>query len=727
MEKEEKIQNTTEQVDIKKIKYSIVSFILSFIIGIGFIYLFCWKPIGISYVIFSFFYIIFAILPFIIVEREAVFSKLSKAILILPLAFILSFIFLYRSNETAVVLGGLFIPLLQIYIISTIFKKGGYCRLNVLSYIVLPVIFLVTWIGDFFSYVKEFFKGTKHVIKNNNNATRTALRVGIGLLISLPIFILFLGLFSLADQIFAKEIMKVSESIFGDIFSSWDVFIKFIGKIFVGTLVGIYSAVFFFSIWNKETLLDKMMQKRTEKKIEELRKNFSAIITSTILFVLNIVFLFFVIIQFKYLFGGEENVLNYDSSFTYAEYAKKGFWELMAIAVISFLMLFIFEVKTKAENIFEKIIYKTNFYLLNAGIFIVMASAFTRMMLYEQVYGFTVSRLIVNVGIIVVSIMFVFLLISGFVKRQWAFLNASIFVMGIIGFLLILIIPYDVIAGKLNHKRYLEENKIDITYYIEQSDEIVPVLLKIYADEKTSETMKKVIDADLEKRYHDLIKKEKKWQSFNLVDSKTKELLAEKYSGSEDKYKKELGKSLQEFMKNFEQEVIAGNYENIASNYWTKNSEKNPEFDKLKTVNITKYSVNEKDYDWLDGETVYDYEIRNYLFDDYVYAGNYMSFSVDLEYTIDGYCRDIYDSKGYLLFCSKNLYKYDSVSVILENGEWKIKNARVLAVSNFVDGDVESGRVFRNYDYNYDYNYKENLNELMDLEENYEYKFDDVY
>jgi hypothetical protein len=56
-----------------------------------------------------------------------------------------------------------------------------------------------------------------------------------------------------------------------------------------------------------------------------------------ILLGIDLLFAFFVGIQFKYFFGGQTNI--HIDGFTFAEYARKGFSELVIVAVISLLIM----------------------------------------------------------------------------------------------------------------------------------------------------------------------------------------------------------------------------------------------------------------------------------------------------------------------------------------------------------------------------------------------------
>src|SRR5207244_2088993 len=51
----------------------------------------------------------------------------------------------------------------------------------------------------------------------------------------------------------------------------------------------------------------------------------------------NALFLAFIMVQLAYLFGGQANISA--QGFTYAEYARKGFFELVAVAVAAFGLL----------------------------------------------------------------------------------------------------------------------------------------------------------------------------------------------------------------------------------------------------------------------------------------------------------------------------------------------------------------------------------------------------
>jgi hypothetical protein len=103
-------------------------------------------------------------------------------------------------------------------------------------------------------------------------------------------------------------------------------------------------------------------------------------------------FLAFVSIQFRYLFGGADRVES-SSTLTYAEYARRGFFELVAVAAL--VALFLLVTHWLLPRGYSRL---HRFYAAVAGVlvvlvFVVMASALERMRLYQETFGLTELRL----------------------------------------------------------------------------------------------------------------------------------------------------------------------------------------------------------------------------------------------------------------------------------------------------------------------------------------------
>ncbi|MEJ2266384.1 MAG: DUF4173 domain-containing protein, partial [Anaerolineales bacterium] len=110
----------------------------------------------------------------------------------------------------------------------------------------------------------------------------------------------------------------------------------------------------------------------------------------TVLVCVDLLFTFFVIIQFRYFFGGRANIAL--DGFTYAEYARRGFGELLAVAFISFLVFLGLSAITRREQARSRWAFSASGIVLVALVAVILVSAFQRLLLYEAAYGFTRIR-----------------------------------------------------------------------------------------------------------------------------------------------------------------------------------------------------------------------------------------------------------------------------------------------------------------------------------------------
>src|SRR3989338_1863523 len=150
------------------------------------------------------------------------------------------------------------------------------------------------------------------------------LRVLKGIIMAVPVLIIFGVLFSQADLAFSKFIKGfVNINI-----TEYEI------QYLVLLLLSFVAALSFLSYitFSKQSKPELFPEKsdvivRSGKEIEVM----------IFLRLISALFLVFIGFQVTYLFGGETNISN--TGFTYAEYARRGFWELLAVAMLSFLVL----------------------------------------------------------------------------------------------------------------------------------------------------------------------------------------------------------------------------------------------------------------------------------------------------------------------------------------------------------------------------------------------------
>jgi hypothetical protein len=113
----------------------------------------------------------------------------------------------------------------------------------------------------------------------------------------------------------------------------------------------------------------------------------------TILSLVNLLFLSFILVQLRYLFGGAEHVLA-TAGLSYAEYARNGFFELVVVAMLALPLLVVVTSVTRTETAGEVRAQRALATTLIVLLLLLVASALGRMRLYEQMYGWSMDRVL---------------------------------------------------------------------------------------------------------------------------------------------------------------------------------------------------------------------------------------------------------------------------------------------------------------------------------------------
>jgi hypothetical protein len=114
---------------------------------------------------------------------------------------------------------------------------------------------------------------------------------------------------------------------------------------------------------------------------------------TTVLLVLDALFVAFVVLQLAYLFGGRDTPAAV--GLTYAEYARRGFFELVAVAILAGSLVVALDLAVVRRSI-AQLAAAVALLGLTA---VVLASALLRLRLYQDAYGWTELRFVVLVAI----------------------------------------------------------------------------------------------------------------------------------------------------------------------------------------------------------------------------------------------------------------------------------------------------------------------------------------
>ena len=188
----------------------------------------------------------------------------------------------------------------------------------------------------------------------------------------------------------------------------------------------------------------------------------------------------FVAIQFRYFFGGQQNVAL--EGLTYAQYARRGFFELVAVSVLTLGLVLWIDWVTVRHSPRQHRLFRVLAVIMVALVGVMLLSASQRMSLYEQSYGYTHLRVYTHLFMGWLAVLFVFFLLALFRVRDRIFSLGTLVV--IIGYLvtLNLLNTEQLIAGA-NVDRYLADTaktEIDTCYLMTMSTDALPAMLRLY-------------------------------------------------------------------------------------------------------------------------------------------------------------------------------------------------------------------------------------------------------
>lgn len=407
-----------------------------------------WKQdLGISVLLFT--------IPIIWITTKLLKGNIKnkKALLISIPIIILSSTYFIFDNLTFYLINIVLIPIL--YLIMIIWAISDFQIKSIIYKIILMIFEPLNYIGDVIKTVlKEFNPKEKDEQigekKEKNNIFKAVCFTGI-------IALIVIGLLCSADNEFAK--------IFSTIFKDINIFnvSELTGRIIIIIIAFFYFAGFFMNMLDKENGLKEF------EKDEKAEKKESYTIRMMIT-VLNLVYLVFCFTQIKVLFT-EQNI-------KYSEFARKGFFQLMIVSLINIVMILKANNKNLKETEKQEKYKKTMCIVMVIFTLIIIISAFARMTLYQQNYGYTRLRILVDYTLITEIILLIPTII--YILKNKIDLIKTYFVIIITMYCLVNFINIDKIIMKNNFNRYKETGYIDLNYIMEMNNsDLIEQLLEL--------------------------------------------------------------------------------------------------------------------------------------------------------------------------------------------------------------------------------------------------------
>ncbi len=314
-------------------------------------------------------------------------------------------------------------------------------------------------------------RSTPRVETGRTAGWRSAAAVARGLVIATPLVAVFGALFMSADAVFAKLVANVLRFDFERIASHILLF-SILAWLSTGYLRGFLTGT--------ELPLPADRRQGIDGRGVPAPKWQALGITevATALAAIDLLFLVFVIVQFRYLFGSD-TLVQITPDLTYAEYARRGFFELV------FAVVLVVPVLLAADWLLDRRIRRDALVFRGlAGVQIglvlaIAASALQRLRLYHASYGLTESRFYAMVLLIWIGAMLFWLAATVLRGRRDSF-AFGMMASGLATVALLFVINPDAVIARANVARMVSADapvRFDVAYATSLSADAVPALI----------------------------------------------------------------------------------------------------------------------------------------------------------------------------------------------------------------------------------------------------------
>jgi uncharacterized protein DUF4153 len=270
-----------------------------------------------------------------------------------------------------------------------------------------------------------------------------------GLAITLPVIIIFGILLAAADPTFADWRDAVSH-----LLTSWAFLPRTI--FFVG-LLGIVLGAYGYAERGKQRDLPAFIVSSGSAE-----RNLWLGSTERLILLAGVALLFwtFLAVQLSYFFGNLPSVPG--SGMTFAEYARRGFAEITVVASATVLLIVVAERYGNVDTRRGPIRSLTLIVVL--AVLFLLGSAFHRVLLYEQAYGFTTARLYAQAYMIVVALSLFALSRELMIELDPSRLFRFTGVAAIVAFVVLLYWNHEAWIADRNIDLYATTGKLDVVY-----------------------------------------------------------------------------------------------------------------------------------------------------------------------------------------------------------------------------------------------------------------------
>ena len=315
-------------------------------------------------------------------------------------------------------------------------------------------------IGAFFSAVStlgNIWHTLKTLLTKGSGDKKFIGKALLGLVCSIPVLIIVMPLLISSDVAFQGLIVSIFRNTFVTTV-----------KIIFGVLLSIFVICYGLSLKFKRFW-----------KIKEAKFNgIESVYVISFLSAISGCYLLYLFSQLAYFFSAFKGFLP-DENITYAQYARRGFFEMCIIAVINLGLVFLclFIAKKRNGKVSHWVKCLTTF--ISSFTLVIIATAISKMVLYIDAYGMTVLRITTSAFMLLLAIVFIAVILRIYINKINVVKTALIASGCII--LVLGTVNVNHVCAKYNYEAYKSKklDTIDVEALYNLGDEGIPYVVKI--------------------------------------------------------------------------------------------------------------------------------------------------------------------------------------------------------------------------------------------------------
>lgn len=324
-----------------------------------------------------------------------------------------------------------------------------------------------------------------------------------------PVLALFAGLLAAADRVFAQIVFPG--------LPSWNA-----GRLFAHVALILTGTLLIGTLWAAAGRAGVPAPRSPTPAGPRGRAGLAFGEWAAVLGGIDALFAVFVVVQFAFLFGGRTRV-EVTPGLTYAEYARTGFFQLLAVAGLTLLVLVAAWDFGRRDDPTQERWFRRLMTAMVVLSFVILASALMRLSLYEEAFGFTVNRLVAYAAILWIAAV---LGMTGAIlwTRRRDYLVFACVAAALAALLVVNVLNPDRFVADRNAERFRVTGKIDTEYLGSLGPDAIPVtapLVRKLRGEQQRRLLGWLCGAALD------LGPEPGWQSWNAGRSAARSALAD--------------------------------------------------------------------------------------------------------------------------------------------------------------------------------------------------------